>query len=145
MLGWHIAAYRFADQELRVARCDLNGMIELLAAHPGSGDDVRDVNENLRLAVWQTPVEGVDWLDALVASGEAAATSRDGYPNTYVSRFSHLQIQLTQGLLKPAQPWRSGNGDTFLPGYLGHDTAFENVLQATDPLEWVRIRAWDES
>lgn len=144
MLGWHISAYRFADQDLRQARCDLNSLTKLLAAQPGS-PDVGNPEDNLRLAVWQTPLDGVDWLEALAAADEAAATSRNGYPNTYVIRFRHLQTQLTQGLLNPRRPWRSEPGDSFLPAYLGHDTAFEKVLEATDPREWIVVRAWDES
>jgi hypothetical protein len=52
---------------------------------------------------------------------------------------------LNAGLLNPRVRWRSGAEDTFLPGYLGTDTAFPEVIADTDPNEWIFVVAWDES
>jgi hypothetical protein len=145
VLGWHISAYRFADEELRRARGGLPSLMALLASRTGSEGSVGPLDEKLRLAVWQTWLGGTDWLDALIDAGEAAATSRNCYPNTYVILFRELESRLARGLLGPDQHWRSAAGDRFLPGYLGRDTAFEQVLEATEPLEWIVVRAWDES
>lgn len=111
MLGWHISAYRFADQVLRRARCDLNSTVELLAAHAGSQENVGASNENLGPASWQTSIDGVDWLEALVAAGEALATSRSGYPNVYVLRFRHLQTQLLSS--ESSKPRTHVSGSSF--------------------------------
>lgn len=78
MLGWHITAYRFGDEELRGARYDLDATLALLLTRTGSREVPERRDEDSRLAVWQTGLDGTDWLDQLAASDEAAATSRGG-------------------------------------------------------------------
>jgi hypothetical protein len=145
MLGWHISAYRFGNPELRGARRDLETMRGLLGARTDSDEIPEKNDDKQRLAVWQTWLGGTDWLDALTSVGLAAKTSRSGYPDSYLLKFGELRERLDRGLLKPGVQWRSGPGDTFLPGYLGTDTAFPDVIEAADPEEWVVVVAWDES
>lgn len=145
MLGWHISAYRFGDDELRAARCDRESMLALLATKTGLAGVPLRCDSDVRLAAWQTTLGGTDWLDQLVASEHAAATARAGYPDTYLLRFARLSAQFDRGLFRPGIPWRSGAGDMFLPGYLGTDSLFPEVIAATDAAEWVLVVAWDES
>lgn len=118
----------------------------LLAAHTGSDQIPSPTDANARLAVWQTWLGGTRLArHPCRRRRRAAATHRGGYPNTYLIPFARLQTQLEGGLLDPGKPWRSAAGDTFLPNYLGRDTAFEEVVASTDPGEWIVIQAWDES
>lgn len=145
MLGWHITAYRFGDSELRAARCDLRAMLDLIITRTGTAEIPTRGDRDTRLAAWQTTLGGTDWLNELADSHEAGMTNRGGYPDTYLLLFAQLSKQFNRGLLRPGFPWRSGAGDTFLPGYLGMDTLFPEVVDATDPGEWVFVEAWDES
>ena len=64
MLGWHISVFRQADD--------------------GSSPAKAGSEEGVRLAVWQTGLEGLQWLDALVEAGHAIDLGGNGYPQTSV-------------------------------------------------------------
>jgi len=65
MLGWHISVYR-----------QLNG-----GAAPASFDTI----STERLAVWQTGLDGLDWIDQLAKTNEAISLGGSGYPLKYTA------------------------------------------------------------
>jgi hypothetical protein len=60
MLGWHVSVYRQKDG--------------------GSSPATFPTPEGTRLAVWQTGIGGLDWLDELVKAGKAIDLGGNGYP-----------------------------------------------------------------
>jgi hypothetical protein len=63
MLGCCIGVYRQKD----------------ISVSPGKSDPP----EGARLAVWQTGLGGLDWLNELVKAGKAIDLGGNGYPNRY--------------------------------------------------------------
>src|SRR5205807_891763 len=76
MLGWLISVSRCGSRALREARGDADAMRSILIETTGSADVPKSTDADQRLATWQTGLGGLDWLDPLVSSGRAVATSR---------------------------------------------------------------------
>jgi hypothetical protein len=65
MLGWNLSVYRQADNRTSPA--------------------TKESATNARLAVWQTGVGGLTWLDELVKEGKAINLGGNGYPDRYIA------------------------------------------------------------
>ena len=70
MLGWHISVYRKAEDRLL----------------PGT----QDAQCSERVAVWQARINGLAWLDDVVAQGMALHLGGNGYPYWYTAQARHL-------------------------------------------------------
>lgn len=125
MLGWMISVHRQLD----------GGSTQ---AQPGCprGDD---------LAVWQTGMRGLEWLDDFVNQGSAIGLGGNGYPLWYTAKAKHL-IPLISGSPPMARDtWACGPNDVLLPGW--HDKAKidSSAIALCRADEWLVIEAWDES
>lgn len=98
-----------------------------------------------RLAVWQTGIDGLDWLDALVEQGRAVSLGRSGYPTSYTARIEDLRPTVLNGPPDANAVWRHDPGDILTDKWCGKTTTDRSALSACRPDEWVLIEAWDES
>lgn len=125
MLGWLISVFRQTDSGSSPARAD-------------SG-------EGARLAVWQTGLGGLDWLDELVKRGHAIDLGGDGYPLRYTARAEHLIPRIAGGPPEARQTWMSGPEDIITDQWAGKTVIDRTAADACGPDEWLLVVAWDES
>ena len=126
MLGWHISVYRQAGRR----------------AHPAPKDGEPD---GPRLAVWQTDVDGADWIHELVAESRAIQLRHDGYPNRYTSLAKYLTPRIVGGPPRARSVWTFSAGDIITDKWAGKTILDYSVIEACSPTEWLLVEAWDES
>lgn len=124
-LGWHISVYRQQND--------------------GSAAALFGAARGTRLAVWQTGLGGLDWLDGLVQRQQAIDLGGNGYPNEYTAMAAHIVPQLRAGPPAANTVWTYDAGDVITPQWLGKTTTDPEMMDACRPDEWLLIRAWDES
>jgi len=125
-LGWHISVYRQQNEGLAPASFG--------ATH------------GARLAVWQTGLWGLEWLDELVAQKKAIDLgSNGGYPSEYTAQAAEIIPRIRDNPPEAKAVWSSGAGDILLPGWAGKTTKDLAVMDDCRPDEWLIIQAWDES
>ncbi|HET9625093.1 MAG TPA: hypothetical protein VFP84_27185 [Kofleriaceae bacterium] len=108
-----------------------------------------------RLAVWQTRVNGLDWIHELVKQKKAFHLGGDGYPYRFTAIAEHVIARIRDGQPPAAnEVWQMDFGDTVVlpPGKTMADLPelwkTQRDLPAMDachPQEWLIIVAWDES
>jgi hypothetical protein len=125
MLGFHISIYKLQ-----------NGAQPVSSALASKG---------VRLAVWQSGIGGLHWLDGLVKKGVAISLGGDGYPTAYTARIKHLRPAIFKGPLEANAVWGCDPGDILTDGWCGTTTIDQKALGACSPDEWVLVEAWDES
>jgi hypothetical protein len=116
VLGWNISVYRLRDGS-------------------AAGD---------RLAVWQSGSDGLRWLDQLVESGAAIATSTGGYPSVFFARARDVLARLGSPP-EARETWIAGPDDMRLEKWAGRTVTDPGVIAVCAPDEWLLIKAWDES
>src|SRR5207244_2282651 len=124
-LGWHISVYRQQN--------DGSVPASFGAAH------------GTRLAVWQTGLGGLDWLDGLVKQQKAIDLSGNGYPNEYTAMAADIVPRLRGDPPEAKAVWTFGGHDIITPEWLGKTTKDPKTMNACRPDEWLLIQAWDES
>jgi hypothetical protein len=125
MLGWHVSVYR--------SRTD--------GAGPGGG---RGGGE--RLAVWQGGLGCLDWVDRLIATGDAVSLGGDGYPLRYKGRASAVVPVVLDGPPGAHEVWPLAPEDVIDPAkWEGRTVVDRAVAEECDPDEWLIIEAFDES
>ena len=126
MLGWHVSVYRLPEAER-----DQPASTE--SEHAG------------RLAVWQTGVGGLDWLNELAKEGKIFRLGGNGYPSRYTGKASALLPRI--GGTPPAarDTWLHDPGDILGAGWAGQTAFDETELALCAPDEWLIVDAWDES
>jgi len=125
MLGWHISVYRQADG--------------------GSSSATAESKEGARIAVWQTGIDGLQWLDELVRSGQAIELGGNGYPYRYTGQAEHIILPIMDGPPEAHSPWVGGPDDIILSGWEGRTVIDQAVADECRRDEWLLIEAWDES
>jgi hypothetical protein len=125
MLGWHISIYRQAD----------GGESPATFASP----------EGTRLAVWQTGVGGLDWLDNLVKVGSAIGLGGNGYPVRYTATAEHLVPHFIDTPPQAKENWLLGAGDIVTDKWEGRTVIDGSAALQCRPDEWLLVEAWDES
>lgn len=125
MLGWHITISRQAD----------GGM------SPAQADAVTSVD----LAVWQSGLNGLEWINELVKQGTAIRLGGNGYTSAYTSEAQYVLPQIAGGPPEAPGVWVSGPQDTLTDRWLGKTTLDVEALRGCTPREWLLIVAWDES
>ena len=124
-LGWHISVYRQQND--------------------GSTPASFGAEQGSRLAVWQTGIDGLRWIDDLVKQQKAIDLGGNGYPMEYTAKAVDLVQQLRDGPPKAKAVWSIDAGDVIMPGWLGKTTKAPETIDACRPDEWLLIQAWDES
>ncbi len=125
MLGFHVSVYRQQDG--------------------GAAPAAFGAERGPRLAVWQTGVGGLDWIDDLVKEKKAVELSGNGYPTSYTARAEYVIPHLAGEIPEARAVWGYDPGDILMPGWEGKTTKDSAVLTACRPDEWLLIVAWDES
>ena len=125
MLGWNIGVYRQGTEATEPATFE---------------SDSAD-----RVAVWQTGLGGLRWIDDLVEQGRAVALGGNGYPLRYTARAADLVPVIEQGPPNANTHWIYGVNDTLGPAWDGKTVFHEDVARDCSPDEWLLIEAWDES
>ncbi len=105
----------------------------------------RGAARGARLAIWQTGVGGLDWIEELVKQNKAIQLSAAGYPTSFTATAEQVIPHLI-GEIPEARPvWGFDPDDILLPGWEGKTTKDPAVMEACRPNEWLLIEAWDES
>ena len=97
-----------------------------------------------RIAVWQSGVSGLRWIDEIVESGAAIAVSTQGYPSVFCAK----ALDVLPRLDSPPDAneiWLSGPDDILGVGWAGRTAIDPGAVAACAPDEWLLIEAWDES
>ena len=117
MLGWHISVFR-----------QTNG-----GGVPAKADSA----EGSRLAVWQTGIQGLHWIDALVKEGTAIDLGGDGYPHRYTAPFGCLAKNIIAGPPHARTFWVCGPNDILGDGWEGKTVIDRAVVDACTAGEWL--------
>ena len=97
------------------------------------------------LAVWQTGLAGLTWLDELVKKGHAIDLGGNGYPSEYSAKASHIIPRLLDRPPLAKSVWTRDAGDIITPKWLGKTTTYSETIDACRYDEWLIVQAWDES
>ena len=125
MLGWNIGVYRQQND--------------------GTAPASFGAAQGPRLAVWQTGVGGLNWIDELVKQQKAVSLGGNGYPNEYTAMACYLIPQLRGTPPAANEIWIVPGEDIIGPGWLGKTTIDPKAIDSCRPDEWLLIQAWDES
>jgi hypothetical protein len=124
MLGWLISIYRKKSR----------------FTSPATAKSV----QGERLAIWQSGMWGLRWIDELVKSGKSIQLQRGGYPNLYTGRSEYILPRISD----PPDvnvSWVCGPYDLVGDGWEGRTVIGATAIARCDPDEWLIIQAWDES
>ncbi len=127
-MGWHVCVYRqLSDRQRPAAEGDPRGA---------------------RLAVWQARVDGLDWLQGLVESGDAVhLADNGGYPVRYTVRADAAIPIVLDGPPQARTNWVADPTDVIIDTdrWPGKTTIDQRAIEACQPGEWLQVEAWDES
>ena len=124
-LGWHISVYRQQTD--------------------GSSPASFGAPQGARLAVWQTGLGGLDWLDALAKQKNAIDLGGNGYPMEYTAQARHIIPQIRGEPPEAKAVWSIDPGDIVTEEWCGKTTQDPVAMDACRLDEWLIIQAWDES
>lgn len=125
MLGWHISVYRQRD----------GGVTPAIPKSP----------EGRRLAVWQTGLGGLDWLNELVKAGKAIDLGGDGYPCRYTAIAEYLIPRIADMPPGARANWLREASDVITDQWEGKTVVDGAAVSQCRPDEWLLVEAWDES
>ncbi len=125
MLGWHISVYRQPD----------GGRLPATAKS----------DQGRRLAVWQTGLGGLEWLDELVKAGKAVNLGGDGYPCRYTVTAENVVPRVVDTPPGARTTWASGADDVLGRNWEGRTKVDRAAAKSCRPDEWLLVEAWDES
>ncbi len=124
-LGWHISVYR--------QQTDGSSPASFGAPH------------GTRLAVWQTGLGGLNWLDDLAEQQKAIDLGGNGYPMEYTAQASDIIPHIRGEPPGANAVWSIDAGDIISEGWWGKTTKDPEAMDACRLDEWLLIQAWDES
>ncbi|WP_414463355.1 hypothetical protein [Hyphomicrobium sp. DY-1] len=121
-----------------------------ISVHRQSGDKSKPATSKCacdgRIAIWQTGLDGLDWIDALKAAGSAHFLAfNGGYPLEYTAQGKDVLPTIIAGPPLAEKVWRRDPWDILLPHYLGRTDINLNLAALCAPHEWLYIEAWDQS
>jgi hypothetical protein len=125
MLGWHISIYRQSE----------DGTLPASLEAP----------EGERLAVWQTGLGGLGWLEELVKAGLAIDLGGNGYPCRYTATAQTLLPRIAGGPPGARAACVSGVNDILTEKWAGRTVINDAMVAACGRDEWLIVEAWDES
>lgn len=125
MLGWNIAIYRQENNEITPATFE------------------SPVGQ--RLAIWQTGLGGLDWIEGLVKEGKVTNLGGNGYPLRYTATVKNILPIIMSGPPSAKTTWSSDEGDVLLSNWEGKTVLDRPGIKKCNPDEWLLIEAFDES
>jgi hypothetical protein len=102
-------------------------------------------SESTRIAVWQTGLGGLDWLDDLVKEGKAILLGGNGYPTRYTATVEHLIPPIVDGPPMANEVWGCGPQDILTEKWAGKTVIDYAAIKACLADEWLLVEAFDES
>lgn len=125
MLGWHISVYRLKDY--------------------GESPATEQSPKGIRLAVWQTGLNGLNWISELVKDGNALDLGGNGYPCRYTAAAKYIVPRIIEEPPEAYTIWVCGPNDILTEKWAGK-TVIDQAAAAQCPSdEWLLVEAWDES
>lgn len=127
MLGWHVSVYRQPDG--------------------GRSPATFESPAGVRLAAWQTDLDGLDWLIELAKQGKAIDLDGNGYPSRFTARAEVLVPHIVSGSFPANESWVIPEG-SYIPdpgAYAGKTQVDREGAQECSPDEWLLVEVWDES
>ena len=125
MLGWHISIYR--------------------QQAGGQSPATWDTAQGARIAVWQTGVDGLGWLNELVRSGKAVDLGGNGYPSKYAGTAEFLLPPIMEDPPEAREHWLLDAGDLVTAAWEGGTVTDRAAVSQCPPGEWLVVEVWDES
>ncbi len=127
MLGWHIRVF--------------HGVTDWKAAACMEFDEPETA-----IAVWQTGLGGLNWIDALVAEGRAEHLGYNGgYPMVYKAPAKDLMPPILEGPPLANKRWGYDPGDVLTDKWIGQTVTHREAAARCAPDDWLLVRAWDLS
>ena len=124
-LGWHISVYRQARDR--------------------SAPATANAEAGARIAVWQTRLWGLQWIEDLVESGCGHSLGGNGYPCRYTALARDLLPTIMVGPPEARDPWVHDPGDILLANWVGRTLIDKEAAENCSSEEWLLVEAWDES
>ncbi len=125
MLGWHVSVYRQADG--------------------GGAPATAESAEGTRVAVWQTGVDGLDWLKELAEDGKAIDLGGNGYPSWFTATAEQLIPRIVDSPPGARTEWLVGAGDIVTDKWVGKTVVDGAAAAQCSAGEWLIVKVWDES
>lgn len=144
MLGWHISVYTLVTQNTSVAPAPQD-QPSTRGLSLEQIDSLRDgFARGDRLAVWQSGVDGLRWIDDIVEAGSAIAAKKNGYPSVFYAK-AHDVLPRMDAPPGARDVWVYGPDDILSDKWAGKTVINQEAVAACAPDEWLLIEAWDES
>ena len=124
MLGWNISVYRLEQEAVRATTKSPIGV---------------------RLAFWQTGLDGLDWIDELVKEGKAMNLGGNGYPCRFTATAEHLIPHFVNGVPEAQSTLRFEGSGMLMEGWEGKPAIDQTAIAVCKPDEWLLLVAWDGS
>jgi len=125
MLGWNIGVYKLKDG--------------------GESPATAESHEGARLAIWQTGLGGLDWLDELVKAGKAINLGGNGYPYRYTVTAENIIPRIIETPPGARTLWQCEASDVLTDKWEGKTVVDRAVAEHCRLDEWLLVEAWDES
>ena len=125
MLGWNISVHRQANAGGQPAK---------------AGIDRANV-----LAVWQSGLRGLEWIDALVKTADAIYLGGNGGPSQYTVLTKHLIPAISPSPPYARDVWLHDPDDILTDKWIGKTFIDQRAIDECSPDEWLLVVAWDES
>lgn len=143
MLGWNISVYTVVPQ--KTSATTTQDQLSTRGLSPAQLDSLRDAfTEGARIAVWQSRIDGLRWIDDLVEAGAAIATKKNGYPSVFYAKALDVLPRL-ESPPGARDVWVYGPDDILSDKWAGRTVVDQEAAAACAPDEWLLIEAWDES
>ena len=102
------------------------------------------LNDETLLATWVTGINGLDWLRALVKSGQASDLGGTGYPHSYTAEAKVLLPLIASLPKKHSGPIVIGDDYVHLGGFNESIKIHQARIDACPVDEVLSIEAWDQ-
>lgn len=97
------------------------------------------------MAVWQTGVWGLKWLDELIQQGAVLDLGGNGYPTRFTAPASVILPRVLGGPPDANEVWGRDEWDVVDERWVGRTAIDHSVADMCADDEWLLIEVWDES
>jgi len=98
-----------------------------------------------QIAAWEASIDGLAWLDELVAAGKAEQTSWNGYPNLFHANAGDVFSLIKNGPPRHTAPLVIGDDYVSKGGLSGKFRLDLTLASACLPEDRLSIQSWDQS
>ena len=119
--------------------------IVISAQTPEEKDTPGNDNKAAVLAMWETSVGGIDWINKLAKDGKATQLSNGGYPNRYTAKAGEVLPILARGIPDHDDMMIFGEDYVMPAGWKGNITMHQDRISACAPGQVLTLDVWDQS